>query len=201
MRDKPLILAMDIATQAAVCSGFPGQVPEFETVKFHGDDRLQVAASALRWVSKLTAWDDDKPDVAYLEKPMPFGAARGQSNATTLIRLNSLYDIIGGALLLMGVRVIGVDVQTVRGAFIGVRALDGDQAKKRAKIICDLMGWPTKNKDEADAAAVWYWGCMCEAPKLSAIVHPGMHAKAASIHDPGPYKFRSIPPLRHDQLP
>lgn len=181
MRDKPLILAMDIATQAAVCSGFPGTVPEFETVKFHGGDRLQVAASALRWVAKLTEWGDDKPDIAYLEKPMPFAAARGQSNAATLIRLNSLYDIIGGALLLMEVRVIGVEVGKVRKAFIGEYQLEGDKAKKRAKIICELLGWPVRNKDESDAAAVWYWGCMCEAPNLAAVVHPGMHAKAASI--------------------
>lgn len=175
----PLILAMDIATQSGVCLGAPGEAPTFLTVRFHGVDRLQVAASAIRWAA--TELKGRSPAVAYLEKPMSFGAARGQSNANTLIRLNTLYDIIGGACLLKDIRVVGVDVKTARQAFIGEATLERAEAKRRCLIMCRMLGWAPKNGDEADAAAVWYWGSACEAPRMAAVVHPGLHAKAASI--------------------
>jgi Holliday junction resolvasome RuvABC endonuclease subunit len=179
MAQPPFIFAMDIATRSGVCVGRPGEGPVFSTVKFHGGDRLQIAASALGWAARdLKGF---APEIAYLERPLAFAAAKGQSNANTLIRLNSLYDIVGGALLARGVRVVGVDVKDARQAFIGAGRLEREEAKRRCMIVCRMLGWAATNGDEADAAAVWYWGCCCEAPKIAAVVHPGMHVRAGSI--------------------
>lgn len=170
---------MDIATQTAICRGRPGSVPAFNTFKFAGDDRLVVASSAIRWAARIL---EIPPDVAYLEKPMPIGAAiHGTSNAKTIVRLNTLYDIMGGACLARGVRVVGVAVQDARMAFIGAGSLERDEAKRRCLMMCKLLGWPADNKDEGDAACIWYWGSCCEAPRVAAIIHPGMMSKVASL--------------------
>jgi Holliday junction resolvasome RuvABC endonuclease subunit len=176
----PLILAIDAATTTAAALGRPGDIPSFETIKFQGEDHLQVCASALKWIArKLKA---DKPDLLYIEEPMAIGAAiHGKSNARSIVRLNQIYGIIGGAALLLGVPVIGIGVQKVRQAFLGDGKLERDEAKKRALTMCRLLGWPARNGDEADAGGTWYWGCCCEAPKNSAVVHPGLWSKAAAV--------------------
>jgi hypothetical protein len=177
----PLIWAFDIATQTAVAMGRPGETPAFLTIKFSGEDQLSVCASCIGWVARLLA-NPPLPDVAYLEMPMRLGAAiHGKSNAASILRLNTLYGIIGGALLLRGVRVIGIEVQAVRAAFIGEGKLERDEAKRRCLNMCRILNWPAANKDEGDAGAIWYWGSACESPRLAAIVHPGLHAKVASL--------------------
>jgi hypothetical protein len=164
----PLILGIDGATTSAAALGYPGA------------DHLQVCASALKWIArKLKA---DKPDLVYIEEPMRLGAAiHGKSNARSIVRLNQIYGIFGGAALLFGIPVVGIGAQTARQAFLGDGMLEREEAKKRAQTMCRLLGWPARNGDEADAAGVWYWGCCCEAPKNSAVIHPGLWSKAAAV--------------------
>jgi hypothetical protein len=176
----PLILGIDAATTTGAALGYPGNTPTFETIHLGGDDHLQVCASALKWIARKLK--HDKPDLLYIEKPMPIGAAiHGKSSARSIVRLNQIYGIFGGAALLFGIPVVGIDVQTVRQAFLGDGQLERDEAKKRAQTMCRLLGWPARNGDEADAAGVWYWGCCCEAPRISAVVHPGLWSKAAAV--------------------
>jgi hypothetical protein len=176
----PDILAVDAATTTGIARGRPGEIPRFATVRFDGADRLRFAASVIKWIARLLA--DEPPELAYIEKPMAIGAAiHGRSSAKAIVRLNTVYDIIGGACLLKGIKVIGVDVQQVRQAFLGDGKIERDEAKRRSKLMCQLLGWPAKNLDEADAGGAWYWGCSCEAPRVAAVVHPGLHAKVASI--------------------
>lgn len=179
MASVPDIMAMDAATTTAVCRGKPGTVPTFKTKKFRGEDHLQVCGSAIGWISRELT--DDPPDMAYIEKPLPLGAAiHGKSNAKSIVRLNTLYGILGGACLLKGLPVVGVDVQQARQAFIGSGQLERDEAKRNCLAMCKELGWPASNLDEADAACIWYWGCCCEAPRLAAVIHPGLHRKVAS---------------------
>jgi hypothetical protein len=188
MRAPLDILAFDAATTTALCRGHSGSVPFFKTKTFRGEDHLNICASAIGWISRILT-EGPAPDVIYIEKPMPLGAAiHGKSNAKTIVRLNTIYGILGGAALLKGVRVVGVDVQQARMAFIGEGQLERDDAKRRALAMCKHMGWPAQNLDEGDAACVWYWGCCCEDPKLAAVIHPGLHAKVKSMmlaHDLG----------------
>lgn len=181
MRAPLDILAIDAATTTALCRGNAGTIPFFATKTFRGDDHLNICASCISWISRLLT-EGPLPDVAYIEKPMPIGAAiKGKSNAKSIVRLNTIYGILGGALLLKGVRVVGVDVQTARQAFIGDGKLERDEAKKRCLAMCRQMGWPAKNLDEADGACLWYYGCCCEDPRLAAVIHPGLWAKVASL--------------------
>ena len=182
MPDRLRILACDIATTMGVADGEPGTTPTLTTERFggDGDSHLKICSRAMRWAA--LRFTDDPPSILYIEKPMPIGAAiRGKSNARSIIRLNSLYGIIGAAAILKGIPVHEIDVQTVRQTFIGHAQLDGDEAKRRCKGMCRMLEWPCRNVDEADAAALWHFGCSVQAPREAVIIHPGMHRKLATL--------------------
>lgn len=172
------ILACDIATTTGLADGEPGQVPKLSTVRFgaDGDPHLKICSRALGWIAERLT--DDPPDVVCIETPMPLGAAiSGKSNAKSIVRLNSLYGIVGAAAILKSIPVIEVDVKLARQVFIGHRDLERGEAKRRAKGMCRMLGWPCANVDEADAAAIWHYGCSIKAPRLAVVIHPGMHRK------------------------
>lgn len=176
MSPAPRILALDLATKTGVADGRPGEIPILSTVSFGGrdDDHLDVCAHALKWIALRLA--DDRPDVVYIEAPMPVGAAmRGNSSASSIVRLNTLYGIFGAAAMLKAIRVQPLDVQDVRKAFLGNGRLKSDEAKRRAHRMARLIGWAPRTLDEADAAALWWLASWREAPTLAVKVHPGMH--------------------------
>jgi hypothetical protein len=178
MPDLPDVLGVDAATTTGLCRGKPGDKPKLWTKHFgvDGDPHLKICSKALGWIATLLT--DDPPDVLCIEKPMPIGAAiHGKSNARSIVRLNTLYGIIGGAAILKDIRIIEVDVQQARAVFIGDGKLKGPEAKRRAKGMCRVLGWPCDNVDEADAAAIWHFGCSVVAPRAAVIIHPGMHRK------------------------
>jgi Holliday junction resolvasome RuvABC endonuclease subunit len=174
----PRILGCDLATTAGLALGEPGQVPTLSTQRWGGenDTHLKICSRALGWIAKQLT--DDPPDIVCIEKPMPIGAAiHGKSNAKSIIRLNTLYGIFGAAALLKEIKVIEVDVKQARAVFIGDGQLKGDEAKRRCKAMCRVLGWPCRNLDEADAACIWHFGCCVVAPRQAVIIHPGMHKK------------------------
>jgi Holliday junction resolvasome RuvABC endonuclease subunit len=183
MRDGvPLILAGDLATTSGFAEGYPGDVPTLTTQRWGGesDSHLKICSRALGFIARRLT--DDLPDALYIEKPMPIGAAiHGKSNARTIVRLNTLYGIIGAAAICKGIKVYEVDVQQARAVFIGDGQIKGDEAKRRAKGMCKMLNWPCRNVDEADAAAIWHFGCCVQAPRRAVIIHPGMHKKLATI--------------------
>jgi len=180
MRHPPVILALDAATTTGLCKGAPGEIPRFKTKTFRGEEHLQICGSAIGWIARELT--DAPPDMVYIERPMALGAAiHGKSNAKSIVRLNTLYGILGGAALLKGIPVVGVDVQMARQAFIGDGRIERDEAKRQCLNMCRMLGWPASNGDEGDAACIWYWGCCCEAPRVAAVIHPGLHAKVASL--------------------
>ena len=186
MRDGiPYVLAGDLATTSGFAEGYPGDVPKFSTQHWGGDNdsHLKICSRALGYIARRLADDctDDRPDVLCIERPMPMGAAiHGKSNAKSIIRLNTIYGIIGAAAICKGIKVIEVDVQQARVVFIGDGQIKGPEAKRRAKGMCRVLGWPCRNVDEADAASIWHFGCSVVAPRKAVIIHPGMHRKLAS---------------------
>ena len=174
----PDILGCDLATQSGFGRGRAGEVPRLWTERFGDDDdtHLKICSRAMGFIATLLT--DDPPDAIYIETPMPLGAAmHGKSNAKSIVRLNSLYGIIGSAAILKGVPVHDVNVKQARTVFIGEGNLKGQEAKRRCKAMCKLLGWPCDNRDESDAGAIWHFGCCVEAPRLAVVIHPGMHKK------------------------
>lgn len=181
MRDGlPLILAGDLATTSGFAEGYPGEIPTLSTQRWggEGEAHLKICSRALGFIAKRLT--DDLPDVLCIERPMPIGAAiHGKSNAKSIVRLNTIYGIMGAAAICKGVKVEEVDVKQARAVFIGDGQLKGDEAKRRCKAMCKVLGWPCRNLDEADAACIWHFGCCVYAPRKAVIIHPGMHKKLA----------------------
>lgn len=177
----PKILAIDAATQTGLCSGCPGDTPQFQTVNFgdSGDNDFVAAAACLKWIAhRLT---DDRPDQIWMEEPMSFEASEGRSNRAALVRLNGLYMIIGGAARLKGVTVRVVRISTARKGFLGHGALKRQIAKRRARSMCRLLGWNPMNDDEADAGSIWWFACVANAPNLTPAISKLMTQQAASV--------------------
>jgi Holliday junction resolvasome RuvABC endonuclease subunit len=179
----PYVLAGDLATNSGFAEGYPGDVPNLSTQHWGGenDSHLKICSRALGFIASRLADNcpAERVDVVCIEKPMRIGAAYGKSNAKSIIRLNTIYGIIGAAAICKGIKVIEVDVQQARVVFIGDGKLERSEAKRRAKAMCRVLGWPCRNADEADSAAIWHYGCSVVAPRKAVIIHPGMHKKLA----------------------
>ena len=102
------------------------------------------------------------------------------SNPETTIRLMGLRAVLAAAAKVKGIRYRRSRVQTVRKTFIGHGNLKGAEAKRRCFEMCKLLGWSPNNRDESDAAAVWFDACCQVAPNLAPIVTPMMQASVAN---------------------
>jgi hypothetical protein len=153
----PKILAIDAATQCGVASAEAGETPHLETVNFgdSGDNHLEVGARCLKWIAhRLT---DDRPDQIWMEEPLSFEAAEGRSSGASRVRLNGLYMVIGAAARLKGVPVHPVRITTARKGFLGHGGLKRQEAKKRSRAMCRLLGWAPMTDDEADAGCLFWF--------------------------------------------
>lgn len=177
----PFILALDIATNTGVAQGRPGETPRASRICFgeDGESHAKVFARALREFTFLVV--DWKPDIVYLEEPLPILGIHQRTNARTIIRLNGLWALAITVCEMKGVRHKSVPVNDVRAAFIGKGRFHRTEAKRRTKGMCRLLGWPAKNEDEADALAVWHFACANEAPNETLAIRPGMQKKVATL--------------------
>ena len=172
MGAAPYILSLDIATKTGVAEGRAGESPRFYTLDFArgGGSHGEIGSAALGWIAqRLTV---GRPDVIYLEAPLRMGAASGQTNADTVLRLYGLYYVMLSAATRVGVRTRDVNVQDARGAFLGNRTVPRDTAKQRAMAMCQHIGWTPGNLDEADAGAVHWFAMLKEAPGLAPQITP-----------------------------
>jgi hypothetical protein len=175
----PYILALDVASRTGVCEGRAGETPIFYTKQFakEGDEHEDVFAAALLWlVERLKV---DLPDAVYIEAPLSPGVY-GKTNAETTTRLLGMWATLAAAVKVKGVRYRRAKVSTVRAAFIGHGRLEGAEAKRRAFDLCKALGWAPKNRDEADAGAIFWWASSQMAPKLTQIITPMMQQRVAT---------------------
>lgn len=174
----PYIVAFDIASNTGIAQGYAGDAPKLSSVLL-GDNNINDALKAQRahkFFSKIfyeLALLEITPSV-YIEKPIGTGAW-GKTNFKTNEILTGLYWIAMGCIP-KGVNPQIIAVASVRKSFIGHgRAQD---PKKRVQEVCDVLKWQYKNNDESDAAALWYFGSLKEAPQLTPIVNPLFLARA-----------------------
>lgn len=176
----PRIMALDLATTTGIAVGSVGEKPRFSTMRFakEGDEHEDVFERALRWFAEYV--QVDKPDAIYVEAPLNLGAAMGQTNANTVLRLNGLWAVIAAAAKVKRIKYRRARVQEIRKNFLGSGNLKGDEAKKRAFAMCGLLGWEPKNKDEGDSGALWHWAACIEAPSLAPMITPAMQRAVAN---------------------
>ena len=180
MIEPRTIVAIDCATVSGVAEVEPGAKPRFYSVRFAspGDEHPETFKRALVWIARRLAIGDVA--AVYLEAPLRMGAASGQTNADTVLRLNGLWAVISAAAKSRGVRYRDVSVQDARRVFIGERGLRREEAKERAMRMAHLIGWDPNNLDEADAAAVLLYALTKEAPDYAPVITPLMHHQIAT---------------------
>lgn len=181
MSQASTILAIDLATTSG-CAEWSADTasPRFYSVRFAGpgDEHPETFTRALRWIAERLSVGDIA--AVYLEAPLRLGAAAGQTNADTVLRLNGLWAVISAAVKYSRVKYRDVSVQTVRKEFLGQGNLRGDVAKPRAMAMAQSIGWHPQSFDEADAAAVLYHAIARECPNLAPAISPMMHHQVAT---------------------
>jgi hypothetical protein len=174
------ILCLDLATVTGVAEWSPSTGPRFYSVRFAspGDEHPETFGRARRWI-------DDRlrlSDVAaiYAEAPLRLGAAVGQTNADTVLRLTGLWAVISSAAKVWRIKYRDVNVQEARRAFIGKGQLRREEAKARVMQMARAVGWQPENLDEADAAAVLFYALTREAPGAVPAVSPMLQHQVAT---------------------
>jgi hypothetical protein len=153
--------ALDLAKQSGVAWGKPGGRPEFDTWQL-GGAALQRGKRGLALMGFLVEWlADVKPDLVFIEGPMNSG---GQANAgstlDTTIALQGYILIAEMVCFSRGVPTKLLDRQDVLGHFTGRRTYkQKGMGKKMCMMRACQFGWRPENEDEADAGAMWHFGC------------------------------------------
>jgi hypothetical protein len=161
----PLIIGVDPATLTGICWGKPGETPRLESRKFRVSplDKVEdlFGRAASFWTDMLSRV---QPDIVAIEAPV---RVLGTSNDDTTTLTRGLYAIFAGLAKAQGVRVLPAQVSTWRKYFLGHGHLAGAVAKRECLTRCTLMGWPAPDHNAAEAAGIWLWACVMEAPQLA----------------------------------
>lgn len=155
-------MALDIATHTGVAFGVAGKSPRATTYVFGkaGGDHHARFAKAMGITRNLI--ERYEPDHVFFEAPI------GGEKANAF--LIGLAACITGTVAECGVPVTRAPVQSVRRHFLGKHLVKKDfpgmtatQArdaiKQRVIGRCTVLGWKPKNSDEADALAIYDYGC------------------------------------------
>jgi hypothetical protein len=150
------IIALDIAKQAGIAIGRPGQRPTLSTrrlAKWEGATLDEAYGAALDWCVELLAF---KPSLIVIEAPLPGHAGRRTEDVALAFGLQA---IVRGAARNRGVRVELGNIGVWRKFVLGHGNLPSAEAKSRTLATCRRLGWSPANLDEADAAGLWIWAC------------------------------------------
>tara|TARA_R110000868_G_scaffold237132_9_gene491631 strand:- start:37097 stop:37624 length:528 start_codon:yes stop_codon:yes gene_type:complete len=156
------IMAFDIATHTGVAFGHAGKTPRATTFDLskRGNSDAARFAKAIQLTRHLL--EKYEPDQVFYE------AAIGGPKASAF--LIGLAACVTGTAADMGVKVQEARIASVRKHFLGkhltardFKTLDAKGARaaiKQAVIArCNQIGWQPRTDDEADAMAIWDFGC------------------------------------------
>ena len=168
----PLILALDISKSCTgVAFGRVGETPTFLSIKGSELDDVAAMMKLGRWLIEWTKVA--KPDHVFYEAPID----RVLSSAHTTIVLAKMTGMVEFICGMKGLQHRKANVQTVRVSFLGQGR--PEDPKQHAKLMCQALGWEPGNLDEADAAAIFYWGGIQVGQGKATYVTPMMKAQVA----------------------
>lgn len=153
------VLALDIATNTGFAVGDIGGKPRLGSIRFGGPQAslAEAGAAAVTWITEFI--EVDRPDLLLIEAPLSPSFARGNTNVNTIRKLMVLAGIMEVIPHMLGVtRIREGRVQSIRKHFIGNGSLKSADAKRAVIKMCRHRGLDPRNDNEADAAALWYYG-------------------------------------------
>lgn len=170
------LLCLDLATTTGWARGCVGdRAPTCGSVNFAGTkgdaSDNAIFGNALRIVWHLL--DEPQPQIIFLEAMLPPAAMRGRTSRAVRDRLAGLHGIVRACAFRRGIyRVELASVGDVRAHFIGDRKLARYPAKQEVTRTCQRLGWPVKDDNQADAAALWSFACGLIDPASALRVSP-----------------------------
>jgi hypothetical protein len=165
----PVYAALDLAKSSGVCWGEAFQPPTFETWVFKAKSRparfheLRIALAELLYRAK--------PAKVFIEEPVsPHILAGIGSSVETALQLNGMVALAEELCWHRGVATELFNRQKVLGHFTGQpRFKKKDDGKRACLVRCKQLGWDAEGFDQADAAALWDYGCARESPSAWAL--------------------------------
>jgi hypothetical protein len=167
----PMILALDVSKRCTgICWGRIGDTPTFSSIK---PGRNASDDTAMRELGEwLITWTRaNKPNHIFYEAPL----LRGKFDVPIL---RDLAGFVRGICAMKRIPARIAHVNSVRKAFLGSGI--PQEPKQQALAMCCALGWRPSNEDEADAGAVWWWGCLQVKPHAAQIITPMMQQRVAS---------------------
>ena len=148
------VAGLDMATMTGVCLGEPGQTPEFRMVDLGKDyDHDTRFENALLLAQQLIA----KDGVTFIAIEAPIKKKHDVTG--TNILLMGMQACVRGWAHIKGIPCEPVEIATLDKHFLGQRIHGSAERKEANKRRCWQLGWNPATSDEADAGAVWDWGC------------------------------------------
>ncbi|MBT9385497.1 hypothetical protein KM176_16605 [Pseudooceanicola sp. CBS1P-1] len=155
-------MAFDIATSTGVAFGLAGKTPRATTIDLGKRGKSEAARFAKAMQVTRHLLEKYEPDHVFYE------AAIGGPKASAF--LIGLAACVTGTVADMGIPVREARIQSVRKHFLGKHlvakdfpGLDAraarDAIKQRVIGRCNQLGWRPRSDDEADALAIWDFGC------------------------------------------
>ena len=156
-----IVMSFDIATHTGVAVGRVGETPRATAINL-GVGKSQGARYAKAVHSARYLLAKHNPDLIVYESPIG-----GKNTSQFLVGLSACFV---AEIHLAKKPYHKLNIATVRKHFLGrhftVRDFPGlSQMKAKAAIKqqvigrCELLGWPVRNDDEADAMACWDFAC------------------------------------------
>lgn len=168
-----LIAAFDIATQTGAADGFANGKPRC----WHWS--LKAAGSRPAKLAQLRYYCDryfaeTKVDALFYEKGLGIAAAMeiGMSDDTMALLRGAIGVVEACAAHANIPRIEAVGVQEARRYLLGAGRIPRGEGKKLVRERVRMMGWAAANDDEADACAIWAFGCGQVSPAMAAMTTP-----------------------------
>jgi hypothetical protein len=158
-RRRPVVLALDLATETGFAIGRPGDEPQSGTVRFasKGASHNAIAGGALAW---LIAFTKEHPcDLAVIEQEVRKRQHWKSSTESDDITRGLIF-MARGVLYERGIYKIELAaVNSVRKFFLGEGNMPREEAKHRTVMRCRAMCWDPADDNAADALAMWAYQC------------------------------------------
>lgn len=175
---EPLVTAaLDLAKVSGVCWGEPFSTPFFETWVLGGADTPRgqrgknLMAKLVEFIARV------RPEKIYIEAPLTARVlAEIGSNSDTTIALQGFVMIAETVAFTRGVPTELLERKAVLQHFTGQPSFsrrDKNGAKKACLARCGQLRWPVAGYDEADAGALWHYGCARDNPRAFALAGVG----------------------------
>jgi hypothetical protein len=187
-----MIWALDISkTKTALVTGRADEIPRATSIVGKDVDVYAAAKQLQGVLNDRFALQSERPDFIVYEAPLGSGIyskrkSDGEGGEQAISGAHTAMALMGMTVAVtlfadwVGVPRKAVSVNSVRKTFVGQpRFKDKNEGKRHAKAMCQLLGWPVKNLDEADGMAVWHYGTTLFARKHAVPILPTMHAKIA----------------------